>query len=153
MARSEPKTEWTHLDFERMSWHDNHVHGFSLTQGEYGAGTFVLDLDYILEWIKLASGDVGFRIAPATLTFHDVTNLIVHLDYATPTAALEPFSLDSIERIEEERARYTAVIWRLKVNWPDGYISFEASGFEQRLKGGPVVSQKQSLTLDERSDA
>jgi len=144
---------WTQEDFEEMSWHDNHVHGFSLAEGAHGSGTVSFDIDYILEWIKQESGAIVFRIAPADLTFHEVTNLVIHLDYEKPTAALSPFSLDSIDRIEERRARYTATVWKLNLNWPEGYISFEASGYVQTTTGASVVKDQQALREEERRDA
>ena len=145
------KDVWTHLDFEEMSWHDNHVHGFSLAEGEHGSGTVTFDIDYILEWIKADSGDIAFRIAPADLTFHEVTNLVVRIDYRRPTAALTPFSLDSIVRSEERRKRYTATVWRLNLGWPEGYISFEANGYVQTLRGDAVVADQQMLREEERT--
>ena len=36
------KTNWTEADFEVLGWHDNHVHGFSIREGEYGAGFLTL---------------------------------------------------------------------------------------------------------------
>ena len=27
--------EWTELDFESMSWHDNHVHGLRIVEGQF----------------------------------------------------------------------------------------------------------------------
>lgn len=142
---------WTHERFEEMSWHDNHVHALRVVQGRYGAGRLILDLDYIMEWVTQADG-IRFRIIPATLTFLDVTNLRISLDYATPTAGLGPFSIDTIERRVEKRERYTAQLWRIPINWPPGEISFEASGFEQRGRGLPRLCDEQYLSAEERGD-
>jgi hypothetical protein len=143
---------WTHDDFEQMSWHDNHVHGFHVTEGQHGSGEVSFDLDYILEWLKQDSGSIGFRIAPATLTFQNVSHLELGLDYAKPSAALSPFSIDSIERRQESRDRYIALVWQLNVNWPEGFFRFEATGFEQVLRSEPVISMQQVLTAEERGD-
>jgi hypothetical protein len=147
------KDKWTHADFEEMSWHDNHFHGFHVVAGEYGSGDLLFDVDYILEWLALESGETGFRIAPATLAFHDVTNLVVSIDYASPSAALGPFSADSIERMEEVRDRYVATVWHVNLNWPKGFIRFESTGFEQSLRAEPVIAKQQLLTAKERGDA
>ena len=144
---------WTETDFDAMSWHDNHVHSMSLSEGEHGSGSVSFDIDYILEWTKQESGGIGFRIAPASLTFQEVTNLVIHIDYAKPTAGMVPFSLDSITRNEEKHDRYTATVWRLNLNWPEGFISFEASGYLQVLREAPVVTTQQLLTKAERGDA
>lgn len=98
MSNSDEKT-WTTADFDSVTWHDNAVHALRVIEGEQGEGELVLDVDYIEEWIR--SGDrIEFIIAPATLQFHNVTDLRVSLDYSEPTAGLGPFSLDGIERRE-----------------------------------------------------
>ena len=98
---------WTQEQFEEMSWHDNHVHAIRIVEGSYGPGQLVLDLDYILEWINDKEG-FQFRLQPVMLTFFEVADLRISLDYATPTAALGPFSIHAIERIMEQRERYIA---------------------------------------------
>jgi hypothetical protein len=30
--------EWTEADYDRMSWHDNHVYGLQIEAGEHGTG-------------------------------------------------------------------------------------------------------------------
>ena len=142
-------THWTQHDFSEMSWHDNHVHALRLVEGPHGAGELILDLDYILEWIKEPDG-YKFRIIPVTLKFVEVTNLRISIDYATPTAGLGPFSIHSIERQTEPRGRYVAEIWKISINWPAGEITFEAHGYEQHAIGAAVVSTSQYLSPEER---
>jgi hypothetical protein len=144
------ETRWTDADFDTLSWHDNHVHGLRISAGQYGSGELVLDLDFIVEWVRSDSGGVQFRIAPAWLTFHEVTNLNIQLDYRSAIAALCPFSIAAIERRLESRERYTATVWKIPVNWPIGEISFEATGFSQILRAPPMVKDQQSLTETER---
>lgn len=144
-----PEQRWTEQQFEEMSWHDNHVHALRIVEGTHGSGELVLDLDYILEWIKSADG-FEFRIVPVCLTFREVTNLRISLDYATPTAALVPFSIHAIEHHSEPRERYVAQVWHIIVNWPNGDIVFEASGFVQRSTGASVLSHDQFLRPDQR---
>ena len=108
---------WTEKDFDEMGWHDNHVHGLQINEGEYGAGQLVLEIDYILEWINADEGKYKFRILPAVLMFKGVTNLRLTLDYATPTASLGPFSIHAIERKIEARERYEAQIWTIIINF------------------------------------
>jgi hypothetical protein len=141
---------WTHHEFDEMSWHDNHVHALRVVEGAHGAGQLILDLDYILEWVKNPGGNVRFRILPATLTFQDVTHLRVTLDYATPTAALGPFSIHAIERRVERRERYEAQMWKIAINWPAGEIAFEATGFEQKGYGEPLLADEQRLSAKAR---
>lgn len=140
---------WTDQDFEEMSWHDNYVHALRIREGEYGSGELELDIDHITEW-RTGRDGYEFHIVPATLIFLEVTHLRVSLDYATPTAALGPFSIASIEREEIPRERYMAKVWRIIINWPNGEIEFEAAGFVQRVAGNPVLSKTQWLTPEQR---
>jgi hypothetical protein len=145
-----PQRVWTHRQFDEMSWHDNHVHALRIVAGSHGAGRLILDIDYILDWVKGDGGSCRFRIVPATLEFIDVTNLRFALDYATPTAGLAPFSIHAIERRMEHRERYEAQIWTIQINWPVGEISFEAAGFEQRGFGEPILTAAQFLNPEAR---
>jgi hypothetical protein len=146
------KYRWTHAEFEMMSWHDNHVHALRITEGEHGAGTLSLDIDYILEWMTSDNQAHRFRIIPATLEFQGVFGLQIEIDYKKPTAATTPFSIDRIERTVDKRDRYDAILWTIALNWPEGEISFQASGFEQRGKGDPVFSDQQYLSGTSRPD-
>ena len=141
---------WTTADFDTMSWYDNHFHGMKLEAGDYGSGELFFDLDYILEWDCKDDANVRFHLAPAVLQFHEVSALKIMLDYASPTAALGPFSIDGIEREIEQRERYDAQIWEILVNWPVGKIIFESSGFIQKLTGDIHVKSEQYLEPSER---
>ena len=141
---------WTHEQFDEMSWHDNHVHALRVVAGEHGAGELIFDIDYIVEWLGNGN-EFRFRLVPATLRFTDVTDLRVSLDYASPSAAMGPFSIHAIERHTEQRERYIAQVWRIEVNWPGGEVTFEASGYEQSATGKAVLSSQQCLTPAERN--
>lgn len=147
-------TRWTTADFDAMTWHDCHVHGFHLgaVNEEHGSAELSLDIDFILEWLTLSDQTFQFRVAPATLTFHDVSGLRVLIDYAATTAGMTPFSIDGIEREPIICAGiHTAYRWRLPISWPAGEITFESTGFTQVLIRDPVISQTQGLTTAERS--
>lgn len=136
------KRFWTDADFPNLSWHDNSVHAFRIIEGKDGAGDLVLDIDHIVDWIE-SEKRYEFRVAPAELRFHGVTDLRVTLDYPATSAALTPFMLD---RIQVDQSNH----WTLKVNWPVGEISFSSTGFSQRITGELVVSSAQSLDPSQR---
>ena len=141
---------WSTAQFDEMSWHDNHVHALRVVQGEYGPGKLVLDLDYILEWVACEGGRPQFRILPARLMFLEVYDLRVRLDYATPTAALAPFSIHAIERQTQVREHHEVEVWTIRLSWPDGEISFVADGFEQRGVAPPILCEEQCLEPGQR---
>jgi hypothetical protein len=142
---------WTDAQFDEMSWHDNHVHSLEIRSGEYGAGELLLGLGYILEWLPPEDGSYSFRIAPALLQFREVTDLSIELDYASVSAGLTPFSISSITReIHRFPSGAQTHRWTLGINWPQGSITFLASGFVQTLTGPAVISRHQFLSLAER---
>ena len=143
---------WTDADFEDMSWHDNHVHGFQIRSGEYGAGEIDLDLDYIVEWLCAADGSCEFRLAPATLTFKEVSDLRIELDYEAVTAGLVPFSIDGISREDGTVATESLRRWTVKLNWPRGSLAFRASGYTQRLRAPLRISAEQCLSEASRRE-
>lgn len=144
--------KWVTEDFDKMSWHDVHVHGFRLIEGEHGTGELVLDIDYILEWVRNKES-FSFRIAPATLLFYEISNLRFCLDYATPTIGIVPFSLNAIKR---EPITYPtghkSFRWDLEINCPDGNLSFECPGFTQTLRESDRISSLQRLLPSERGE-
>ena len=136
---------WTDADFADMSWHDNHVHGLQIRSGDYGAGELDLDLDYIVEWLCAADGSCEFRLAPATLTFRDVTELRIEVDYQAISAGLVPFSIDGISREDGAVAAEPLRKWTVNLNWPRGSLAFRASGFTQRLRAPLRICAEQHL--------
>jgi hypothetical protein len=143
---------WTDAQFEEMSWHDNHVHALRIVEAGEGAGDLILDIDHIVEWIKGVPG-FQFRIVPAKLTFHDVMFPRIALDYAAGTSAFAPFMIHGIERREEQRAHYLAILWKIAISCPVGEISFEARGFTQEAMSAPILSSGQCLSSEERTRA
>ena len=141
---------WNESQFDEMSWHDNHIHGLRIRQGPNGYdGELELDIDYILEWVCPSASTFTFRVAPATLTFVDVLDLRIEVDYAAAGAAVTPFSIDGITRDTINSGG--SARWTIELNWPKGVISFTASGFRQVLRAHPIVTSSQSLTEQERS--
>lgn len=144
---------WSTDDYDSMGWHDVHVHALRIEEGEHGGGELVLDVDYILEWYN-DKPSITFRIAPAILRFHQISGLRIALDYATPGAAVCPFSLDDITReIVALPQGCQWFRWRLAINWPQGEITFDGAGFTLELVGPEVTGSRQWLLPEERRGA
>jgi hypothetical protein len=145
------RTQWTEVDFGELSWHDNHVHGLRILEGEHGSGELVLDIDHIVEWLRPSGGQFRFRIAPTTLTFREIRDLRIEIDYVKTSAGIVPPSVDEITR---EAFKYVTGVasyrWIIKMNWTAGTITFTSPGFTQRLRAEPVVSDQQCLAASER---
>ena len=71
-------------DFDGLSWHDDTIYGLRFEAGDSFQGDWraelVLDIDHIVEWVREGAGRVRFRVAPATLVFHGVTDLKISID-------------------------------------------------------------------------
>ena len=155
-----PQT-WTQADFERMSWHDDTLYGLRFEVGDPERNTWhsnlVLDLDHIVEWLCVGQGAMRFRVAPAILTFHDVTDLRIDVDFGDSGSrtAMNELAIDDISRqrvadqkICLDRPYYR---WRIALTLPrGGAFAFGASGFTQTLRADPVLLDRQRLTPSER---
>jgi hypothetical protein len=153
---------YTETDFDRLSWHDCHIWRVELCVGDPDEGDWtsdlVLDVDYIVEWLCGVGSGGQFRVAPATLVFHGVTDLRINIDWGRSgfQCALHELSIDSIEReliqdqkVYLDRPYYS---WTVRLNWPSaGAITFGAVGFTQTLRAEPVLIEKQSFSQHERS--
>ena len=115
-------------DFESLSWHDNIVYGVRFDVGDNFRGDWhrdlVLDIDHIVEWI--CGGGVLFRVAPATLTFHHVTDLRIAIDWGDSgdQMPLHELSIAAITREQVQDRKnfldWPHFRWRIAFNWPDG---------------------------------
>ena len=146
---------WSTDDFELLSWHDVHVHGFRFGafDNEGGSADLILDIDYILQWHQ-NQGAFAFTVCPAALRFHAVFGLRITLDYAQPTAGMCPFSIDGIERVPLQfEAGHMSYRWRIPINWPKGEIEFQAPSFTQTLAGVPRRHSQQWLDSADRGSA
>jgi hypothetical protein len=137
--------------YEPGAWHDNHIHGFTIREGEDGAGQLVLDIDHILEWLPPKAGCYSFMISPAYLVFHEINDLVISIDYASLPAAIQPMSIAQIERQEiTYPSGYKSFQWRIEINWPRGEITFKGSGFSLELRARPIESSSQALSPEQR---
>jgi hypothetical protein len=148
-------------DFERLSWHDNLVYGLRFDIGDSFQGDWrsdlVLDIDHIVEWVREPEGGLRFRVAPASLTFHDASDLRIAVDFGDSggTTALGEPSIDGIARDPLPRPEgypeFAYFRWRIAFNWPQGgEIVFGASGFTQTLRAAPRLLDAQRLPAGER---
>lgn len=137
-------------------WHDNIIRGLRFETGEPENGDWrsevVFDIDFILEWHCGANGEHQFRVAPALLTFQDVTDFAIAVDQGDSIgrSALLEWSID---RVERERLDRPFDYWRWVIHLnapPGGTVAFGASGCTQALTGEPVLTTEQRLPRSER---
>uniref|UniRef100_UPI002FCDCCE6 hypothetical protein n=1 Tax=Massilia sp. S19_KUP03_FR1 TaxID=3025503 RepID=UPI002FCDCCE6 len=141
--------------FDGFSWHDNAIHGFRIAEGPDGCGgQLTLDIDFIVQWLPPSADESAFAfvLAPADLVFHEVTDLVFSIDYASCSASLQPMMIHEIRR---EVFTYPngqfAFSWRIDINWPrNSFISFHSPLMSQTLRGHSISSGAQYLTVATR---
>ena len=148
-------------DFEGLSWHDDTLYGLRFDVGDSFQGDWhadlVLDIDHIVAWVRGAAGKFQFRVAPATLVFHGVTDLKIAIDWGDSgdRTALHDVSIEAITREpvpnQEGYPAREHYRWRIALNWPQGgEIGFGARGFTQTLRAEPVLLDQQRLAAGTR---
>ena len=140
------KTVWTEKDFEQMGWHDATVHAFAY---EPDRAEFVLDLDYILEWVRPDATHFTFWSAPATLVFKDVAELAIELS-PFPGFELSDINRDDPQSADAPDQLLESLHWRWTLGFFDGRITFRAAGYTQYIRRTPIANTSQSLTLEDR---
>src|SRR5574341_1497260 len=123
-------SRYTDADFDGLSWHDCHIHALEFRVGDVDAGDWtsdlVLDIDFIVEWLCGVDSRAQFRVAPATLTFHGVTDLKITIDWGNSgfQNAIHEVSIGCIQRqvIQDQKVYLDRPYyeWRIQVNWPAG---------------------------------
>jgi len=147
---------YTQADFDQLSWHDNYIYGFHISIGDCEQGDWrndlVFDIDYIMEWVCGTDGRCQFQVAPATLTFHHVTDLHMAIDWGKSQfqAALHEISISHISRSQIENQKICLdrpyYDWKIETNFPKGgSIVFGASGFTQVQRGESQLINEQKL--------
>ncbi|HUS52560.1 MAG TPA: hypothetical protein VMY41_00945 [Thermohalobaculum sp.] len=147
------------------SWHDNLIYGIHLQSADPDRGIWrsnlVLDIDHIVEWICGEDRQVSFLVAPATLVFHDVTDLRIDVDFGADGSGGQRININelSIAQIVRDPVERLAAVgapphyaWRIELNLPQGSkIGFGASGYTQTLRSEPQLIDEQRLPADTRA--
>jgi hypothetical protein len=131
------------------SFHDCHVHGLHWRRDSF---TFSMNLQYILEWVAPSDGSSGYRfsISEGELTFHDVDELKVSMDWSDAALDAEIAAV----RISTTRTTPNGRLQRyfeIEFADPDAIISLWSTGYEVRLLHEPVISAVTSIPFSEGS--
>lgn len=135
------KEIWTELDYDQMGWHDSYIHAIVFPLEKF---RFILDIDYIFQWeLNPESQSYNFWVAPCELTFQNIYNLSVNIDFKNH------IGLEILD-ISRPSCRDTgkAIMWSYKIECSQGQIEFEAMGYTQRIKSQPVLSESQVILRD-----
>lgn len=135
---------WTEADLGVMGWHDCRIHATAFFPEDF---EFVLDIDYIFEWIDPLPNETYFKfwVAPATLIFKNVHDLEFDID--STDGGLE---IDTIEREDESRPINAEFIgkdneWLWTIVCQEGEIRLRSIGYEVFIRTAPQLTQSQTL--------
>jgi hypothetical protein len=141
------KLIWNEEDFEKMSWHDNFIHALSYDPDE---NEFLLDIDYLFEWISPKDNEnhYTFGIAPSTLIFEGVYDLNVDISIGNVIT----FDIYEVKRepvktkfeTKKQYFKYTMILDHV------GEITFSAFGFRMYMRNAFLDRDAQALTREER---
>jgi hypothetical protein len=158
-ARQTGKLEIDSLAFDQVSLHEVRVYAFLLQRQKFEIN-LVLDIDYLAEWSLLPDNRFDFIVVPATLTFMDVVDLQIHLDWGASLRREEPYGVISnfsgqVIIYDFRRFAYTDPVYiergylryELDFSEPsDGRISLGAKDFT--IVGRQELVRSEHLTLD-----
>ena len=88
-ARPTNKLEFDSSAFDQVSLREVRVYGWFQYREQYEVN-LVLDIDYLAEWDLLPDNHFDFIVVPATLTFLDVVDLQIHLNWGASLPREEP---------------------------------------------------------------
>jgi hypothetical protein len=137
-------------------WHDNLIYGVKFNIGDPEKqewhSDLIFDIDFIVEWLCEPSGAFRFRVAPATLVFHQVGDLSLAIDHGDSGGrnGLTEWAINCVTRDRLDRP-FDYWRWTIALSMPSGgAIAFCSSGFTQTLRSEPVLSLDQCLPRAER---
>jgi hypothetical protein len=146
MHPPEVKLVRSDADFESIGWHDNFVRAIHFLDVSGGRGDLALDIDHILEWVK-AGDSFQFWVSPASLVFHDVSDLSIYVDWSDSMLELV---IDEIRREPSDLEGFSR--FTIQIDWPlpGGRIQFLSKGFTQTLRRRPILTSSSKLDASQR---
>ena len=135
----------------KHTFHDASVYGMCLISPEPDQqdwrSELILDIDYILEWIKNDDGLISFRLVQAELCFVNVSDLRVVFGF--PQVTINPLPIDQIVRSDRPlgvRELYREYRWDIVLNdGLDGKLTFRASGYRLKEIGNSITFGQQQI--------
>lgn len=139
---------YTTKDFDALNWHDCKIYGLAFDDVTF---KFYLDIDLIIEWINPAGKGEGykFKIAPATLVFENVWNLVFDID-TNLTLSIDDVTMQNPHLPKNKDYLPEIMEYDWSISLLQGEITFKSIGFEIYIRKSPEISQEQTLGLNVR---
>ena len=137
------KRVWDDNDFAAMGWHDATVWSMLPNPDRF---EFLLDLDYIFEWVREGERGLKFWVSPATMVFESAHGLEIDIE-----SSHGGIQIDALYREEPEvtpNGKFTQHTYRFECH--EGGFSVKAIGFRMFVRRAPVLLEDQRLSLAQR---
>lgn len=138
------KEIWTDSEFDDLGWHDCRLYAIKFPDENLKLS---FDIDYIFKWEKV-SEHFKFWVAPCDLVFSDVLGLKINMDYKDSI----PMYISEVKRSNPRISPNGKVtIWDYFIECDIGQIFFSSTGFQQKIRSQPVLSESQDLKESRKS--
>jgi len=128
-----------------MQWHDNPIHAITYIDNF----EIVFDIDYIFEWI-LKGKKYIFWIAPCTLIFENVYDLIFDVGPTTPGMIIDFITKENPQKPKNSEHINRDIEFDWTIGMQEGTISFKSVGYKQFVRENPKLLATQKLESKER---
>lgn len=132
----EIKQKWSDENFDEMDWYDNRLYAIIFDTQHF---SIIFDIDYILKWAE--SWD-KFLLAPCRLSFGNVSNTVINIDFGNTQNII-------ISKIRRENKRNSPndkfTEWFYTIETDVGNINFWATGFIQISNSEPIWNEERDL--------
>jgi len=136
---------WSEDDFSIMGWHDSKIWGFLADSENF---EFMVDLDYIFQWVHPKEGETYFKfwVAPVTMVFENAYDIF--LDIESRQGELEVADLHMENKRKTKNGRFDEHDFRFECQ--EGDFKVSATGFKMYVRKAPVLQSGQTLDYNLR---
>ncbi|WP_444915408.1 hypothetical protein ACJJI5_03940 [Microbulbifer sp. EKSA008] len=134
------KKIWSENDFSIMGWHDSKIWGFLADTENF---EFMIDLDYIFQWIHPRKGETYFKfwVAPVTMVFENAYDIL--LDIESRQGELEVADLHMVNERKTKNGRFDEHDFRFDCQ--EGEFKISATGFKMYVRKAPILQSRKAL--------
>jgi hypothetical protein len=139
------KPFWDDGDFSKMGWHDVTIWSMLANSDDF---EFLIDLDYIFEWVMPKEGEtyLKFWVAPATMVFENAHDVNIDITSSQGTIQIADLRREPFLKILNDK--FTEHTYHFECQ--EGEISLVATGFKMVVRRNPELLQRQRFGLVQR---
>jgi hypothetical protein len=156
-ARQTGRLEIDSSAFDQVSLHDVRIYGWFQCREQYEVN-LVLDIDYLAEWNLLPDNRFDFIVVPATLTFLDVVDLQIDLNWGASLRREEPSgvicsSAGELEINDFRRFAYTDPVYteRSYLHYELGLWQPQGGRISLGARGFRIVGRQEGVRSDRQT--